>query len=196
MKRISFIFVLLTFGMVGFVQAGNSAWSNVYGRESNLGWLSNYSLSMYYVQLSKYYQVKDSARIDNSAQSGKSIQTGNSDSRKFLNRYSKLIGRVKAEYYNNEDSVYAWKSERKKIKNLYSQRYKYLFTDDEMDEYYELNAKYMTKSKDIRFGKFEEKLDTVGSEVSRTLNRTGRKVSGFLKGLKKQSDENRRRRMQ
>lgn len=121
-----------------------------------------------------------------------SAQTDTASHRKFLNRYSALIARMKDKYVDNPDSVAAWKLERKNIQNLYKERYKYTFTDDELEEYYSLNTQYKTRVTEMNLNDLSEQLDTIGSRVGKEINRTGKKVSGFLKGLKRQSDSNRK----
>lgn len=118
-------------------------------------------------------------------------QTDAADNVKFLNRYSALIKRMKPEHSENIDSLYAWSAERKKIKVLYTERYRRLLTDDQLEEYSAMTAQYKSKSAEFKLDKFSEKMDTLGTKVSKSLQRTGRKVSGLIKGLKAQSDANR-----
>lgn len=120
-----------------------------------------------------------------------SAQEQISNNQKFLDRYSLLIKRMKPEYASNVDSLYAWKAENKKIKTLYSERYKYLFTDEELEEYSSLATQYKTRVAEYKLDKFGEKMDTLGNRVTKSLQKTGRKFSGFIKGLKEQSDKNR-----
>lgn len=112
---------------------------------------------------------------------------------KFLERFNRLVCRVNENYSQNVDSVYAWKSERKKIQLLYRERYKYLFSDDQIVYYNELSVKYRRKMIDYDIERIGEKVDTLGVRVANRLNRTGKKISGFLKGVKNKSDENRRK---
>lgn len=119
-------------------------------------------------------------------------QSETTDSQKFLKRYEMLISRIQDRYSQNEDSVYAWKEERNKIKTLYKERYNAKFTDEEIEKYTELSAVYRSKMAEYNLNNFGEKMDSVGQKVSRSVHRTSKKVSGFLKGLKKQSDRNRK----
>lgn len=120
-------------------------------------------------------------------------QTKPSSNQKFLKRCEKLVDRVQLKYAQNADSVDAWKAERIKIKNLYKERYNAAFNDEEIERYMELSAEYKSKMTEMNLNNLGEKVDSVGAKVSRSMQRTGKKVSGFVKGLKKQSDKNRGR---
>lgn len=120
-------------------------------------------------------------------------QTKPSSNQKFLKRCEKLVDRVQLKYAQNADSVDAWKAERIKIKNLYKERYNAAFNDEEIERYMELSAEYKSKMTEMNLNNLGDKVDSVGAKVSRSMQRTGKKVSGFVKGLKKQSDKNRGR---
>lgn len=121
-----------------------------------------------------------------------SAQTKKTESRKFLDRYTALIKRMDVKYSENVDSLYAWKVERSKIRTLYKEKYRFVFSDDEIEEYSSLNAQYTSRSAEFKLDKLGEKVDTIGQKVSRTIKKTGKKLSGVLKGLKQQSDANRK----
>ena len=122
---------------------------------------------------------------------GASAQKSVSANQKFLKRFEKLVARVDDKYAQNADSVAAWKSERSKIKTLYKERYKEAFSDDELEKYSELNGEYNSRMTEMKLNDLSEKMDSVGAKVGRSMQRTGKKVSGFVKGLKKKSDQNR-----
>lgn len=122
-----------------------------------------------------------------------SAQTAQTANQKFLNRFSELVKRIKPEFANEEDSVAAWRAERKNIQLLYKERYRNIFTDEEIEQYASLNGQYRSKMTDIHLSDLSEKMDTLGSKVERGVRRTSRRVSGFVKGLKKQSDQNRKK---
>lgn len=111
----------------------------------------------------------------------------------FLNRFEKLVKKMNEKDAQCVDSVYAWKAERKKIQILYRERYRYLFSDDQIEEYSTLSYTYKSKLTEYKLEKIGEQVDSIGSKISKSLNRKSRQVSGFLKGLKKQSDENRQK---
>jgi len=118
-------------------------------------------------------------------------QTANNQ--KFLNRYTKLVKRVQVEYSQNPDSVAAWKAERKAIQTLYKEKYRDSFSDEEIEEYSSLNAQYKSKMTEMKLNDLGEKVDSIGSNVRKNVKRTSKKVSGFIEGLKKQSDANRKK---
>ena len=122
---------------------------------------------------------------------GASAQTSTTANKKFLKRCEALVTRIDDRYAQNADSVAAWKAERKNIQTLYKERYKSAFSDDELEEYSKITTQYKTKMTDLKLDNLGEKLDTIGSKMSRSMKRTGKKVSGFFKGLKAQSDSNR-----
>ncbi|MGM9713165.1 MAG: hypothetical protein ACI3Y5_03475 [Prevotella sp.] len=103
------------------------------------------------------------------------------DTKAFLNRYQNLVMRMEKASANGtvtKDSIYAWKDERTAIKRLYSDTYKRIFTDDEVEKYFAISTDYKTTRASIN-------LDKVGDNVSTTMKRTGKKISGWFGGSKK-----------
>lgn len=120
-----------------------------------------------------------------------SAQSAKTANEKFLDRFSKLITRIDSKYADNADSVEVWKAERKSIQILYKERYKEKFTDEELEKYANLNGRYRSKMTELHLSDLSEKMDTLGSKIDRGVRRTGKKISGFIKGMKEQSDKNR-----
>lgn len=121
-----------------------------------------------------------------------SAQSSKSASQQFLDRFTRLVARVDVKYADNPDSVDVWKTERKNIQILYKERYKEKFTDDELEKYASINGRYRSKMTELHLSDLSEKMDTLGSIIDRGVRRTKKKVSGFIKGMKEQSDKNRK----
>ena len=67
------------------------------------------------------------------------------DTKAFLNRYQNLVMRMEKAAANNNvtrDSIYAWKDERTAIKRLYSDTYKHILSDDELEKYFAISTDY------------------------------------------------------
>jgi len=123
---------------------------------------------------------------------GLSMNAQTANNQQFIKRYNKLVDRVQVKYAENADSVAAWKAERKAIQVLYKEKYRDSFSDDELEEYSSLNAQYRSKMTEMKLNDLGERVDSIGSKVSKNVKRTGKKISGFITGLKKQSDANRK----
>lgn len=117
---------------------------------------------------------------------------GNSND-KFMKRFANLIERMNKFEGESEDSIAIWKNERNKIAVLYKERYRESLDDDQLQEYASLAAQYKSRMTEIKLGDFNEEMDSLGTRVSRGLRRAGKKVSGFIEGVKKQSDKNRKK---
>ena len=113
-------------------------------------------------------------------------------STKLLKRYSALVERVSEKYMDNPDSVAAWRAERKLIQELYKARYKSQFTDDEIEQYFTINTKYRKKTSQAQLNDLGEKVDSLGNTLGKHFNRLSRKLSGVLKEINNQSEENRK----
>lgn len=103
------------------------------------------------------------------------------DTKAFLNRYQNLVMRMEKAAANNNvtrDSIYAWKDERTAIKRLYSDTYKHILSDDELEKYFAISTDYKATRASMN-------LDKVGENVSTTMRRTGKKISGWFGGSKK-----------
>lgn len=122
-----------------------------------------------------------------------SAQTSDAANKKFMKRFESLIERMNKYEGENEDSIAAWKSERSKIATLYKERYRASFSDEQLEDYASLTAQYKSRMTELRLGGLSEEMDSLGSRVGRGVRRAGKKVSGFIDGVKKQSDKNRRK---
>ena len=90
------------------------------------------------------------------------------DTKAFLNRYQNLVMRMEKAAANNNvtrDSIYAWKDERTAIKRLYSDTYKHILSDDELEKYFAISTDYKATRASMN-------LDKVGENVGTTMRRT------------------------
>lgn len=83
-----------------------------------------------------------------------------------------------------DDSIAAWRTERAAIKTEYKAVYAKRLTDDEAERYYAYTSQYKKRLATLKVNDMGEALNDAGDKMKAGAKRTGKKITGWFKGLK------------
>ena len=110
------------------------------------------------------------------------------DNAAFLLRCQKLADRmavIDSLKTVSPDSITEWKKERNAIKTEYKTTFKQRLTDDEAKRYYAFASQYNKRLTTLKANDVGDAINDTGTEVTDAVKRTGKKIQGWIEGLKK-----------